>query len=292
MYRGAYTAMITPFNSDYSLDEGALRALVDFQLEKGVSGLVPVGTTGESPTVSHEENIRVIEIVIEQSGGRVPVIAGTGSNSTSEAVEMTLRAKELGASASLQVTPYYNKPSQEGLYRHFTTIAEQTELPMIVYNIPGRTGRNVENATMLRLAQNGYIVGVKEASGSLAQMMDLIQQKPDDFAVLSGDDNMALPLTYMGGSGVISVASNLVPDRIEGMIQQALAGNVEQSRNEHYRLLPFFHALLKLDTNPIPIKYAMAKAGHCRELYRLPLCELSDDAKTEMDGILQRCGLL
>lgn len=292
MLRGVFTAMITPFNKDESIDFGTLRELVDYQIEEGIHGLVPMGTTGESPTVTHEENIEVIRIVIEQAGARVPVVAGTGSNSTAEAVHMTKRAKELGAAASLQVAPYYNKPNQEGLYQHFTRIAEETELPMVVYNIPGRTGQNIETETMIRLAENQYIIGVKEASGNVPQMMEVISRKPSNFQVVSGDDNLALALTLLGGDGVISVASNLAPARIVRMIDAALNGDLETARREHYELLPFFHSLLKLDTNPIPIKHAMAEADRCREVYRLPLSPLSRDAKKKMDGILKKAKLV
>jgi 4-hydroxy-tetrahydrodipicolinate synthase len=292
MLRGVYTAMITPFNKDESIDFGALRELVDFQIDQGVDGLVPMGTTGESPTVTHDENIEVIRVVIEQTAGRVPVIAGTGSNSTAEAIHMTKRAKELGANASLQVAPYYNKPNQEGMYRHFTRIAEETELPVVVYNIPGRTGQNIEPETMLRLAENNLIVGDKEASGSVPQMMDLIGRRPSGFSIVSGDDNLALALTLLGGEGVISVASNLAPGRIVRMIRAALSGDVDTARQEHYELLPFFHALLKLDTNPIPIKYAMAKAKRCEEVYRLPLWPVAKDAQKKLDGILKQTGLV
>ncbi|NBC30977.1 MAG: 4-hydroxy-tetrahydrodipicolinate synthase, partial [Spirochaetes bacterium] len=211
MFRGVYTALITPFQKNTDIDEDALRRLVDSQIEGGIAGLVPVGTTGESPTVSHQENIRIIEIVADQAAGRVPVIAGTGSNSTSEAVEMTRLAKGVGATATLQVTPYYNKPNQEGLYRHFATVADEGGLPVLVYNIPGRTGRNVETATMLRLAEHPGIVGVKEASGSIPQMMDVLAGRPEGFCVLSGDDNLAFPLTAIGGDGVVSVAGNAAP---------------------------------------------------------------------------------
>jgi len=290
--KGVYTALITPFGADQSVDEGELRAIVDFQIEEGISGLVPMGTTGESPTVTHEENVHVIEVVAKQAAGRVPVIAGTGSNSTAEAIDMTRRAKDLGADATLQVAPYYNKPSQEGMYRHFTTVAEEGGLPVLVYNIPGRTGKNIENDTMLRLAKHPGIMGVKEASGSLPQMMDLIERKPEDFIVLSGDDNLAVPLTLMGGRGVVSVASNLLPGRMTKMIQNALDGNVKATLTEHYALLPFFKALF-LDTNPIPIKYAMYRAGKVgNEMYRLPLCPMNDATRKQVDQILKETGVI
>ncbi|MFW6223749.1 MAG: 4-hydroxy-tetrahydrodipicolinate synthase, partial [Spirochaetota bacterium] len=214
MLQGVYTALITPFADDESIDEGALRELVDFQIENGISGLVPVGTTGESPTVDHEENLEVVRIVVDQADGRVPVIAGTGSNSTREAVDMTVRARDLGATATLQVAPYYNKPNQEGFYRHFTTVADKGELPVLVYNIPGRTGKNIENDTMLRMAEHPRIIGVKEASGSMPQVMDLAARKPSDFVILAGDDNLALPIMALGGVGIVSVASNRFPAEV------------------------------------------------------------------------------
>lgn len=291
MFRGVYTALITPFRENEDVDEEALRRLVDAQIAGGVSGLVPVGTTGESPTVSHDENIRVIEIVAAQAAGRVPVIAGTGSNSTREAVEMTRRAKEVGANATLQVTPYYNKPNQEGLYRHFTTVADEGGLPVLVYNIPGRTGRNIENATMLRMAEHPGIIGVKEASGSIPQMMDLIAGRPDGFCVLSGDDNLAFPLTAIGGDGVVSVASNAAPKQMSRMIKTALDGDITGAREQHYKLLPLFKGVF-LDTNPIPIKYAMSLLGAAAEVYRLPLVGLDDAKKAEMREILKVVGLI
>ncbi len=290
MFRGVFTAMVTPFNGDESIDEAALRELVDVQIRAGVHGLVPMGTTGESPTVTHEENIRVIEVVVEQTAGRVPVIAGTGSNSTAEAVRMTKLAASLGADATLQVAPYYNKPSAEGYYRHFTTVADEARLPVLVYNIPGRTGKNIDNETMLRLAAHQLIVGVKEASGSMPQVMDLIRRKPAGFDLLSGDDNLALPIVALGGAGVVSVASNLVPEQIVGMVGAALDGNHDHARAEHYRLLPLFQGLF-LDTNPIPIKYAMAQVHGMVEQFRLPLCPMSEALKAQMDAVLNETGI-
>jgi 4-hydroxy-tetrahydrodipicolinate synthase len=290
MFRGVFTALVTPFNKDQSIDEGALRALVEFQIEKGVSGLVPVGTTGESPTVTHDENIRIIEIVINQAAGRVPVCAGTGSNSTKEAVDMSQRAREIGAAATLQVAPYYNKPNQEGLYRHFSTIADSVDLPQIVYNIPGRTGKNIETETVLRLAQHPNIQALKEASGSIPQMIDVLANKPDSLAVLSGDDNLALPLILMGGSGVVSVASNLAPAAIVGMVNSAIEGHLEQARAAHYRLLPLFKAMF-VDTNPIPVKYALHLMARVQHVYRLPLCPLAEADKRKVEEVVRDLAL-
>ncbi len=291
MLQGVYTAMITPFNDDESIDEGALRALVDFQIEKGISGLVPMGTTGESPTVDHQENLEVVRIVVEQAAGRVPVIAGTGSNSTREAVDMTVRARDLGATATLQVAPYYNKPNQEGFYRHFTTVAENAELPVLVYNIPGRTGKNIENDAMLRMAEHPKIVGVKEASASMPQVMDLAARKPADFVILAGDDNLALPIMALGGVGIVSVASNRFPAEVQEFATKAISGDLAGARKDHYRMLPFFKALFA-DTNPIPIKYAMARGGYCKEVYRLPLVAPSDAVKKVVDDALKALGAL
>lgn len=289
--QGVYTALVTPFNNDGSIDEKSLRDLVEFQITEGISGLVPVGTTGESPTLSHDEHHRVIEIVIDQTAGRVPVMAGTGSNSTDEAIRLTKHAQEAGADYTLQVAPYYNKPSQEGFFRHFSTIADAVDLPIIVYNIPGRTGKNIENPTMFKLAEHPNIVGVKEASGSLAQMMDVIANTDDDFSVLSGDDNLGLPLIGAGGDGIVSVASNVIPAAMEELVKALLEGRMEEGRALHYKLLPFFKGMF-LDTNPVPVKYAMAKAGRMLETYRLPLCPMGDDLKAQLDKVMTDLGII
>lgn len=290
MFKGVYTAMITPFTASGAVDEDALRRIVNAQIDAGVTGLVPVGTTGESPTVTHEENVRIVGIVVEEARGRVPVIAGTGSNSTAEAIHMTAQAKELGATASLQVAPYYNKPSQEGFFRHFTSIADEVDLPIVVYNIPGRTGKNIETETLRRLAEHRNIVAVKEASGSIPQMMDVLSSMPEDFDVLSGDDNLAFSLTALGGRGVISVASNLIPARMVKMIDQCMRGELEHARTDHFELLPLFKTLF-IDTNPIPIKYMMHRAGFCEEKYRLPMVPLSDRDRSAVDALLKRYGI-
>ncbi|HUZ16947.1 MAG TPA: 4-hydroxy-tetrahydrodipicolinate synthase [Spirochaetia bacterium] len=290
--QGAYTAMVTPFTADGALDFQALDRLVDFQVREGIAGLVPMGTTGESPTLTHDEHNRVIELVIRKADGRVPVIAGTGSNSTAEAVRMTRLAKEHGADASLQVAPYYNKPSNEGFYRHFMEIADTCDLPLIIYNIPGRTGKNIENSVMLRLAQHPNIVGVKEASGNLPQIMDLIRRKPADFAVLSGDDILGLPIIASGGTGIISVASNLIPREMVELVRVLVEGDFVAARRLHYRLLPLFDALLTLETNPIPIKYAMHLKGHNEESYRLPLVPMEAPKKELLKGILRELQIL
>jgi 4-hydroxy-tetrahydrodipicolinate synthase len=286
MYEGVFTALVTPFTQDGKLDEGALRRLVDFQIEEGIDGLVPVGTTGENPTLGGEETEAVIRITVEQARRRVPVIAGAGSNSTDKAIHLAQAAKRLGADATLQVAPYYNKPTAEGFYRHFSAIAEAVDLPMVIYNIPGRTGKNIENPTMLKLAAHRNIVGVKEASGDIAQMMNLIAQKPASFTVLSGDDNLAFPLIALGGKGVISVASNLVPGRMKEMVGAALRGQWDQARELHYRLLPLFKAIF-IETNPIPIKAALAMKGMMKEVYRLPMCPMGEENRKTLAGVLR-----
>lgn len=291
MFKGVYTALITPFRADQTLDEAAVQRLVGAQIEAGVAGLVPVGTTGESPTVTHDENIRIVELVVRAAAGRVPIIAGTGSNSTVEAIDMTRRAKSVGATASLQVTPYYNRPSQEGLYRHFMAIADAVDLPMVVYNIPGRTGQNIETKTLKRMAEHPNIVAVKEASGSIPQMMEVLEELPPGFDVLSGDDNLAFSLTALGGRGVISVASNLVPNKMVRLIDLALQGEITRAREAHFALLPLFRALF-IDTNPIPVKYMMHRVGLCDEVYRLPLCALKEEHKRQIDGLLTRLGIV
>jgi len=249
-----------------------------------------VGTTGESPTLDHEEHIRVIETVVDQVSGRVPIIAGTGSNSTAEAIRLTRLAAEVGATATLQVAPYYNKPTPEGIYRHFAAIAESTELPVIVYNIQGRTSVNIDNKTMLRLAEIPNIQGVKEASGDLSQVMGLISEASPEFAILSGDDSFALPITLLGGTGVVSVASNIVPGLLVELVEAALADNLAEARRIHYQLLPLFTALF-YETNPIPIKYALARSGAIEESYRLPLSPMSPENKRRLDGVLSSLGL-
>ena len=291
MFEGVFTALITPFTKDGKLDEQALRKLVDFQIDQGIDGLVPVGTTGESPTLSPEETEQVIRIVVKQTGGRVPVIAGTGSNCTDKAIHMTEKARQIGATASLQVAPYYNKPTGEGFFRHFTAIADAVDLPMVVYNIPGRTGKNIENPVMLKLAQHKNIVAVKEASGNISQMMDLIANKPKDFDVLSGDDNLTYPLMALGGKGVISVASNAVPDRMKDLTHSALKGDWDRARKLHYELLPLFKAIF-LETNPIPIKATMAMKGFVEEVYRLPMCPMSAENKKALTEVLKQLKIL
>ncbi len=291
MFQGVFTAIVTPFNEDKSINKEQLKKLIDFNIENGVSGIVPMGTTGESPTLNHDEHVEVIETVCEHIDKRVSVIAGTGSNSTAEALFMTSRAKELGADASLQVAPYYNKPTQEGFYRHYKKIADEVDLPLIVYNIPGRSGKNIETDTIVRLSEHPNIIGVKEASGSLPQMMDVINRTPDDFIVLSGDDNLVLPLMAAGGKGVISVASNIIPDRMSAMVKAGLNGDFEEMRKLHYELLPFFKVEF-IETNPIPIKTALAMKGMIKEVFRLPMCEMYPENKKKLEVVLKELKII
>ena len=287
MFKGAITAIVTPFTERGSLDEESLRKLVEFQIKNNIDGIVPCGTTGESPTLDHEEHGRVIEIVIDAAKGKVPVIAGAGSNSTRHAIEMTRQAADLGADASLHVPPYYNKPTQEGIYRHFSEIAKAVDLPIMAYNIQGRTAVNIETSTLARLAKEySNIVGVKEASGNVAQMMDVITELPKNFAVISGDDNLTLPLMALGGKGVISVASNIIPKEMHELCEHALKGDFEKARKMHYELLPLFKGIF-IETNPIPIKAALAMRGMIKESYRLPMCEMKAENKEKLRQILR-----
>jgi 4-hydroxy-tetrahydrodipicolinate synthase len=290
MFKGAIVALVTPFKKG-RVDEEALRALIEMQISNGTDGIVPCGTTGESATLSHEEHDRVIEITIEAVRKRVPVIAGTGSNSTAEALRLTKHAHEAGADGVLMVTPYYNKPTQEGLYQHFQAIAAEVPIPVILYNVPGRTGGNLLPETVLRLASVPNIVGIKEASGSLKQIMDVIHLCPDDFSVLSGDDAVALPVLAMGGSGVISVFANVAPADMAGMIDAYQAGDMAKARKMHYRMLPLMDALF-IETNPIPVKAALAMMGLIDYEFRLPLCRLSQTNEDKLRNILTAYGLL
>jgi len=292
MFRGVFTAIVTPFTADENVDEPTLRNLIDFNLENGVTGIVPCGTTGESPTLSHAEHDRVIELTVEHVNRRTPVIAGTGSNSTREAIRLSQHAETAGVDALLLVTPYYNKPTQEGMYRHFRAIAESVSIPCIVYNIKGRTGVNMETDTLMRLANDcPNITGVKEASGDLNQMRDVIARRPEGFSVLSGDDNLTLQLIQAGGDGVVSVASNFVPAQMSRMVQLALEGNLPEAEAVERELAPLFGVEF-VETNPIPIKYMLSLKDMCQEVYRLPLCELRPASKEKVRTVLTEMGLL
>ncbi|MDW7738452.1 MAG: 4-hydroxy-tetrahydrodipicolinate synthase [Bacillota bacterium] len=274
IYRGVFTALVTPFTSTGAVDIGAFKRLVEYQIESGIDGLVPCGTTGESSTLTHDEHDRVVALTVEYAAGRVPVIAGTGSNATSEAIQLSQHAEQSGVDAVLLVNPYYVKPTQKGLYLHFKAIAEAVSIPCILYNIESRTGVNLENDTLFRLMnEHKNIVGVKEASGSLIQMKNLINLRHDEFVVLCGDDNMTVDLIEAGGNGVVSVAANLIPRQMKTMVHSALSGDFHRARELESRLMPFFKACF-VETNPIPIKTAMSMKGWCQESFRLPMCSL------------------
>lgn len=273
--RGAFTALITPMNADGSVDFDGFRTLVRFQLESGISGLLPLGTTGETPTLDEDEEDKLIDIVIAEAKGKVPVIVGAGSNCTRDAVKYVKRAKQKGADYALVVTPYYNKPTDEGIFLHFRACAE-VGLPIIVYNIAGRTGKNISTPLLSRIAELPNIVGVKEASGDISQMMDVINtiaRKRNDFTVLSGDDALTLPLAALGGDGVISVLSNIAPKEMTELTLAAISGDMDKARELHYRLLPAFRAAF-IETNPVPLKAAMNMKGLPAGSLRLPMCSL------------------
>ena len=290
MFGGAIVAIVTPFRNG-KVDEQALRKLIEEQIAAGTDGIVPCGTTGESTTLSHEEHDRVIEITIDAARKRVPVIAGTGSNSTAEALRLARHAWEAGADGALLVCPYYNRPTQEGLYQHYRTIAEEVPIPIIIYNIPGRTGTNLLPETLAKLAKIKNIVGVKEASGSLKQMSDVIQLCGSDFDVLSGDDIFTLPLLAIGGKGVISVISNIVPADMAEMVDVFAAGDLEQARALHYRMAPLIDVLF-IETNPIPVKAALAMMGKIEYELRLPLCRMSEKNEGALKKVMQDYGLI
>jgi 4-hydroxy-tetrahydrodipicolinate synthase len=291
MFQGSIVALVTPFSGG-KVDEAKLRQLVEMHVAQGTDGIVPCGTTGESPTLSHEEHRRVVEIVIEAAHGRVHVIAGTGSNATAEAIDLTRHAKTAGATGALVVNPYYNKPTQEGLYRHFRAVAEAVDIPILVYNIAGRTAVNVETDTLARLVKDcPNIVGVKEASGSLDQMTQVVLACGPDFSVLSGDDNITLPLMSVGGRGVISVAANIVPREVAEMTHAALAGDWKLARDLHLKLFPLSRAMF-LETNPIPVKEAMGMMGVLEPEFRLPMCPMGAANRERLRTILVQYGLL
>ena len=290
MFKGAIVAIVTPFKKG-KVDEEALRGLIEMQIENGTDGVVPCGTTGESATLSHEEHDRVIEITIDAVKKRMPVIAGTGSNSTEEALRLTRHAYEAGADGVLMVSPYYNRPTQEGMYRHFKTIAENVPVPIVLYNVPSRTGANLLPETVLRLSRIPNIVGIKEASGSMKQIMDVIQLCDKDFQILSGDDFIVLPLLALGGSGVISVVSNVVPADMAGMIDAFQEGELQKARELHYKMLPLMDSLF-LETNPIPVKAALYMMGKIEYELRLPLCQMSDANYEKLRRVMLNYGLI
>lgn len=290
-FRGCHVALVTPFRQDLSVDYDRLKALVNFLLERGVDGIVPCGTTGESATLQADEQENVIRAVVSCVRGRVPVIAGAGTNSTHEAIALARRAEAAGADAILSVTPYYNRPTQEGLYRHYRALAEAVTLPIILYNVPGRTGCNLEPTTVCRLAELPNIIGIKEASGNFNQIMELIRTRPEGFLVLSGDDSFTLPILALGGDGVISVVANEVPREMRALVEAALRGDFATAREWHYKLLPLMTANF-LEANPIPVKAALALMGLVEENYRLPLCPPSDATRNRLKRILEDLQLL
>lgn len=290
MIQGSMVALVTPMNADNSLDWGSLHKLVDWHLEQGTHAIVAVGTTGESPTLNVDEHLAVIKKVVDQVNGRIPVIAGTGANSTSEAVELTQAAKDLGADACLLVTPYYNKPTQEGLFLHHAHIAQAVAIPQFLYNVPGRTGVDMKPETVLRLAQVPNIIGIKEATGDLARAKLLIEQAPSSFAIVSGDDETAVDLILLGGKGDISVTANVVPAAIARMCELALAGNAEEARAINNRLLPL-HTAMFVESNPIPVKWAVEQLGLIQSGIRLPLTRLSEQYHQQVKTAMQAAGI-
>ena len=291
MFTGCGTALVTPFRRDLSLDEAAVRKLVQRQLQAGINFLVPCGTTGENPTLTRAEHLRVVEITLEEAKGKVPVLAGAGGYSTQEVIELAREVERLGADGILSVTPYYNKPTQEGLYQHFKAIAGAVRVPIILYSVQGRTGVNVEPATLARLAQIDNIVGVKEASGNITQMANVIQQVPEKFAVLSGDDAITLPLIALGGRGIISVVSNEIPAEMTQLAQLCLAGDLANARKLQRKYLPLMEINF-IESNPIPVKAAMALMGLLEPVYRLPMCPPKPENLARIEKVLEPLGLL
>ncbi len=286
LFRGTGVALVTPFKDDGSVDERTLRELVEFQVENGIDAILPAGTTGESATLSHPEHQQVMELVLAQTNNRVPVIVGAGSNSTREAISLTIHAKAIGADGVLSVAPYYNKPTQEGFYRHYAAIAEAVDIPIVVYNVPGRTGSNIAAETTIRMAEEiPNVVAVKEASGNISQIMEIIRNAPSDFAVYSGDDQFAFTVAALGGDGIISVVANEVPRMFSDMVRACLSGDLENARQMHYKLLPLMNANF-IESNPIPVKAALAMMGMLREVYRLPLVPPSDSTRSRLKKIL------
>ena len=290
MFKGALVAIVTPFKNG-QVDEEALRELIEFQITNGTDGIVPCGTTGESATLTHEEHDRVIEITIDAVGKRVPVIAGTGSNSTAEALRLTKHAFEAGADGALIVCPYYNRPTQEGLYQHFKMIADSVPIPIIPYNVPSRTGVNLLPETVMKLAKIKNIVGIKEASGSIKQASDIIGLCGDGFAVLSGDDIFTLPLLAMGGAGIISVLSNVAPADMAGLVDAFASGDLAEAKALHHKMSPLIDALF-MEVNPIPVKAALSLMGRIKYEYRLPLCKMSDTNFDKLRKVMVDYGLI
>lgn len=290
-FRGVATALVTPMLPNGDVDTEALRRLVEFQISNGVNGLVPCGTTGESATLSHPEHHHVMDIVAEQANGRVPIIVGAGSNSTREAISLTQHARAIGANAALSVAPYYNKPTQQGFFEHYKAISEAVDIPVFVYNVPGRTGSNINAETTLRLAELPGIAGIKEASGNIPQVMEILRHRPTNFVVLSGDDALTLPMMSLGADGVISVVANEVPTEFSRMVQFCLAGDFVKARVIHERLLDLMN-LNFIESNPIPAKSALSMMGMINEVYRLPLTPMSLEHKFTLRRALEELSLV
>jgi 4-hydroxy-tetrahydrodipicolinate synthase len=289
--RGCGTALVTPFRKDGSLDLDALRRLVQFQLRAGIDFLVPCGTTGETPTLEHAEYLAVVRTVVQEVAGKVPVIAGVGGNNTRKVIDLAAEVRGLGVQGILSVAPYYNKPTQEGLYQHFQAMAESTDLPIIVYNVPARTSSNIEPPTVARLAIIPNIIGIKEASGSIVQQMEVLAAVPPGFRVLSGDDSFTFPLMALGGVGVISVISNEIPGEMTRLAHLLLEGKLEAARQLHFSLLPLMQVNF-IETNPIPVKAALAMMGMIEEVYRLPMVPMKPENRAKLEKVLAAQGLL
>jgi 4-hydroxy-tetrahydrodipicolinate synthase len=286
LLQGTYTALITPFTDNNEIDWSAMEGMVNMQIKSGVEGILFVGTTGESPTLDYSEIKQIYQQGVEMVNKRCQVILGTGTNDTSKAVELSKAAAKSGADAQLVVNPYYNKPTQRGLFEHFSAVANASDLPVILYNIKGRTGVNLETSTLLKLAQNKNIVGVKEASGEIQQMMDVIRESPKDFAVLVGDDPLTLPFMACGGDGVISVASNFIPKSLSNFIRTCFGGNYEMARKDFYRILDLMRSVF-IETNPIPVKEMMALLGYCKPNFRLPICRAGENTMVELNKMVE-----
>ncbi len=291
MFKGTTVALVTPFK-DGRVDEDKLKELVEFHIKNGTTAILPCGTTGESPTLSHDEHKQVIEVCIQTSAGRIPIMAGTGSNSTTEAIALTHHASTVGADAALIVTPYYNKPTQKGIFMHFSEIANSVDIPIILYNIPGRCSKNIETETVVKLANEcKNIIGVKEASGSMDQMQSVRHLCPKDFLLLSGDDALTLPLLSIGGDGVVSVIANFIPQETQKLIKLFQDGKIKEAQELHYKLLPLIKSMF-LETNPIPVKKTMELLGLCSGSLRLPMCEISAENTEKLKEQLVAYGLL
>lgn len=290
MFAGSLVAIVTPFRQG-KVDERAFAELIEWQIAKGTNGIVPCGTTGESATLSHDEHNRLIELTVEIVNRRVPIIAGTGSNSTEEAIALTRHAKQTGVDAALLITPYYNKPTQEGLYRHYKAVAESVDLPLVLYNIPGRTGVNMLPTTIARLSAIKTIVGVKEGSGSVQQASDIVQMCGDRLTVLAGDDSLTLPMMAVGGKGVITVTANIMPAEMADLVKAFAEGKVEEARRLHFKLSPLFAALF-YETNPIPVKEALGYMGKIDPELRLPLCPMASDTREKLIRTLKEAALI